>query len=233
MERRQPSPQEGAVDAVGKFTPHSASISKNLPKTRAEAEAMLKKSLDVKQTGPDTFTLGIITFNTKQQTLTIPSIVNQQDGLIEYALVTESGKRHESLFYTKARAEQVHLACLLLGVTPSATSRFAVEVTWKKHGPEARYSLAELVLIRNMPTETGHALTGADWTYNGSYVGGEGFAAQMEGSIIALISDNAALANNPRTDRGNDKIHFPNTPLLPAKGMPVEIILKFNLPSAP
>ena len=49
----------------------------------------------------------------------------------------------------------------------------------------------------------------------------------MEGSIIALISDNAALANNPRTDRGNDKIHFPNSSLVPAKGMPVEITLKF------
>ena len=215
------------MSGVGKFTPRSASASTNQPKSRAEAEALLKKFLDVKQTGPDTYALGSITLNTTQRTVTIPAFVNMQDGLIEYALVTESGKRHESLFYTKASAEQVHLASLLLGATSASDTRIAVDVTWKKHGPAASYPLESLVVLKDASEREGNALSGSEWMYTGSYICGEGFAAQVEGSIIALISDNAALASNPRDDRKNDDIHYPNSRLLPGKDMPVTIVLKF------
>ena len=39
---------------------------------------------------------------------------NQRNGLIEYALVHESGKVHESLFRTKLRPQTLHTCLLLL-----------------------------------------------------------------------------------------------------------------------
>lgn len=228
--QRPPSAAEGVVDSTGKFTPTASNSSTPIPRSRAEAEAQLRKTLKVEQTGPHTYALGTVILDTAARTVTIPALLNQQDGLIEYALVTATGKRHESLLYTVASAEQVHLACLLLGVTPSEKRRVEVEVTWKKNGPDARYPLATLVIIRQGEVEEGQPLKGADWIYNGSYVSAAGFAAQREGSIVSLISDTAALATNPREDRRNDKIHYPNTGLLPVLNSPVQVILKF--PSA-
>jgi hypothetical protein len=229
MLRRQTSQEEGSVDAVGKFTPRgvTASTPSPLPRPAAEAAAELKKRADVRQTGPDTFQIGQVSFDAKARTVTIPALVNMRQGLIEYALVTEDGKRHESLFYTQARADQVHLACLLLGATSVPASRIEVDVTWKKHGPDARYPMASLVVLKDAPDGAGEALSDAEWECNGSCIRGDGFAAQMEGSVIALISDGAALVGNPRADCSNDDIHYPNSSLLPAEGVPVDLVLKF------
>jgi hypothetical protein len=69
------------------------------------------------------------------------------------------------------------------------------------------------------------------WLYNGSVFDRGGFAAQREGSYIALIRDPSALVNNPGADRDNDRIHFPNAELLPPEGSPVRVI--FHLPKRP
>jgi hypothetical protein len=87
--------------------------------TRAEAEATLQKALQVRQVGSNLFALGELLFDRQQRTVTIPARVNLRDTVIEYALVHTSGKTHESLLATEVTAEQVHLACLLLGLSPA------------------------------------------------------------------------------------------------------------------
>jgi hypothetical protein len=247
---RQPTPQEGTVDAVGKFIPRVGGTTTNspLPRTREEAEASLKQSLDFKKTGPDTYVLGHIALNAKDRTVAIPAFVNMRHGLLEYALVTATGKRHESLFYTTERADQIHLACVLLGLDttsltpnlqeplhPSAANAVEVEVTWDKHGAPAHFPLARLVCLTTPGTSVGSTNTLAQgaWLYNGSVFGQAGFAAQQEGSIISLISDPVALINNPGVDRSDDDIHVPNELIVPPEGAPVRVILKFNSPAKP
>jgi len=89
------------------------------PLTRAEAEAALQKALQVRQVGSNLFALGELLFDRQQRTVTIPARVNLRDTVIEYALVHTSGKTHEALLATEVTAEQVHLACLLLGLSPA------------------------------------------------------------------------------------------------------------------
>lgn len=240
---RLPSAQEGRVDATGKFIPLEAGGAggAGAPKTRAEAEAALQRALDVQPTGAHSFRVGKVSFDKQSRTVTIPARVNTRQSLIEYALVTQSGKVHEALLVTEARPEQVHLACLLLGLVPMefpgepgqplkvpAASGVKVEVTWDKHGPPARFPLAQLVALHNgaRQGELAGLLAEGDWFYNGSKSTPQGFLAQQEGSIISLINDPAALINNPRPDRGNDDIHAPNTKLLPPEGTPVRVVLR-------
>ena len=206
----------------------------------ATSAAVLMKGLDLKQTGSNTFAVGKVTFDKQTRIVTIPARVNPGQSVIEYALVTETGKTHESLLITEVQPRQVHLACLLLGLGQGkliggpdqpeivpATNAVQVEVTWEKRGRPARYPLAQLVALRKLGSDevTGPLAEGA-WFYNGSEFGPEGFRAEMEGSIISLIRDPAALVNNPRATRDNDDLHAPNKELLPKEGAAVKVILR-------
>jgi len=83
------------------------------------------------------------------------------------------------------------------------------------------------------PKDPGQPMSLDRWLYNGSEFDRWGFAAQREGSLVALIRDPAALVNNPGPDRDNDQIHFPNAAVLPAKGTLVRVILRLPEPAAP
>ena len=54
-----------------------------------------------------------------------------------------------------------------------------------------------------------------NWIYNGSYFSDGTFLAQREGSIVSLIADPSALANNPRPDRQDDELWTLHTPAIP------------------
>ena len=59
------------------------------------------------------YRFGGITIDQKKRMLEFNATCNQRNGLIEYALVHESGKTHESPFRTKVRPQVLH-ACFLL-----------------------------------------------------------------------------------------------------------------------
>lgn len=241
---RQPTFQEGAVAASGKFIPRTAESHAKIQLTRAEMEAQLRKVLDITQTGPDTYKLGKVTLNTATRTVSIPVRLNMRENPIEYALVTEDGKRHESLLATDVRPEQFHLACLLLGIGSEPTARgpltgeeVSLTVTWERNGPPARYSLGELLALApsspsNHPAnESFRPMTNTQWLYNGSFFTTSGFVAGTEGSFISLISDPAALINNSGSDRDNDKVHFPRREVLPSPETPMRLILGMPRPA--
>jgi hypothetical protein len=240
---RQPSSREGVVDAVGKFTPRTAETHAKVRLTRSEAEAQLRKTLDIKQTGPDTYALGKVILNTTLRTVSIPVRLNMRENPLEYALVTEDGKRHEALLTTDVRPEQFHLGCLLLGLGSENAARglqagevVSITVTWERNGPPARYALGELLALapsspsKNPFGEPFKPMTHVAWLYNGSFFTTGGFAAGTEGSFISLISDPAALINNGGSDRDNDKVHFPRQEVLPAPETPMRLILSVTKP---
>ena len=151
------------------------------------------------------------------------------------------GKLHESILQTKASAEHIHIACLLLGMTdgtlldgqelPPAGS-VEIELSWDTNGPEKKVSLAEVVHLNDSDPSKIKPMSPGAWFYEGSRMDAGGFVASREGSIVALIADEMALVSNPRESRVNDGAHLVNRSLLPDKGTPVRMILKLPKPPA-
>jgi len=239
-----PNPAQGSVSPSGKFmTPVIGSTSNAMPaKTPAEAEAALKQALHVQWLGSNTFRLGQVEFDKDQRIVSLPARICIRTQVVEYALVTETGKTHESLLATEASPVDVHLAFLLLGVSqvsvPGDLKRSAlsmdanalrIDVVWQTNGLTATFPLSALVsLTDGRPEGPGRPMSLEKWLYNGSEFDQWGFGAQREGSLVALIRDPAALVNNPGADRDNDLIHFPNAQLVPGQGTPVRVV--FRLP---
>ena len=236
VEQASVTPEQGSVNGAGKFTPAAESGN-----ARPSLTDPVRQALGVEPLGEGKFKLGAVTFDQTARTITIPAQVNMREGAVEYALVTEEGKKHEAIFSTSARAEHVHLACLLLGLreakiagadgtaeSVAAENAVELEVTWETNGPEKRVSLAECVaLAKDSPGQaSGQTLAAGAWFYNGSRLDAAGFAAAREGSIVSLIRDGAALMNNPREGRDNDQLHVAHTALLPNVGVPVRIVIK-------
>jgi hypothetical protein len=139
------------------------------------------------------------------------------------------------------------MASLLLGVKPTPISGAVnrsntvpsaravnIRISWNKSGTNAvNHDLAELLLLRREPPPNAtlpprpRRFPAGPWLYNGSQITPAGFQAQVEGSFISLIRDEAALVNNPNDDRDDDRIHYPDESLLPPVGTPVEITLTF------
>ena len=74
----------------------------------------------VKQLGSKLYRVGDVTVDAKLDAVVFPAKVNQLVGLIEYALVTENGKIHESFLSTKVSPSDIHGALLLLGAKPGS-----------------------------------------------------------------------------------------------------------------
>jgi hypothetical protein len=211
--------------------------------TNRFADADLANAAKVRQIDTNTLAVGLVTLNKAERTLTLPAKVNMVEQIVEYALVTSDGKRHESLLTTDAQPRDLHVAALLLGVKPSSNlagsnllagaegARVEIEVTWPAHGGLRRVPLYQLVAqLKHPETAVGRpelqALDAGPWLYNGSEVRPGRFEAQAEGSFISLISDPAALINNPRPSRLDDKLHVPNKPQLPPINTAVQVVIR-------
>jgi hypothetical protein len=238
--------EQGSVSRSGKFSPKGGEPVPHQPApSRDMAEQTLRQALRVEVEGPGRYRIGAVHFDRTLRTVTIPARVNMDSGVVEYALVHESGKVHEAILSTRAKPEEVHLACLLLGMAPlaapaalaagaelPAAQRIEVKVAWDTNGPPAEHPLSRLVLGAADPAKPadGAPLAEGPWLYNGSAIDAAGFAAAREGSVIALITDPSALVNNTRQGCGNDQFHLAHRAVLPRKGSPVRVVL--TLPAA-
>ncbi len=187
---------------------------------------------------------GLVSVDPQARTASLPGRVNMSRGVLEYALVTDYGKTHESLFVTDAEPADLQAALLLLGAKPSGPASLAtnkppsarpehlvgIDATWDHAGTRTRYALHELVDLATADSThsvTGHLAPGR-WLFNGSMITTEGFAAHFEGSVIALIRDPSAVLNNPRPDLDDDDIHVPASGRVPTNGTPVDIRFSFR-----
>lgn len=183
--------------------------------------------------------LGLVTLDAEKRTISLPVRVNMTNGTLEYALVADYGKTHESLFVTDASAVHLHSALLLLHAQPAGTNAVApegllsvpprsavsIEVRWDTAPSRPTQPLESLVVLVDPRT---HAPTGrlarAPWLFSGSYTTREGYGAHFDGSYIALIRDPVAILNNPRPGAADDEIHAPAA-ALPALGTPATLVL--------
>lgn len=189
----------------------------------------------LKQIRPGVFELGQVRLDKDKRTVSFPASVNLREGHIEYVVVTAIGKTHESLLRTTAEPYHLQLAFLLLGAKGAGTNslpedpakslpgdKVEIEFTWSADGKTNSFRAEDFVHHRkaNGPARRG------DWIYTGSRLREDGFAAQLDGSIVSLITDADALINSPRPGREDDDIWLVRTNNLPPLHEPVEVKIR-------
>ena len=189
----------------------------------------------LKEIRPGLFELGQVRLDKAQRTVSFPASVNLGEGNIEYVVVTATGKTHESLLRTSAEPYHIQLAFLLLGAKGAGTNalpedptrslpgdRTEIELRWISNGMTNLSRAEDFVHDRkaNGPARRG------DWIYTGSRLREDGFAAQLDGSIVSLITDADALINSPRPGREDDDNWLVRTNSLPPLHAPVEVTIR-------
>lgn len=222
-------------------TPKPAEIPAGPPANPAKA---------IQKLGGTRFRLGTMEFDQKTREIFIPAKVNMREGLLEYVLVHESGKLHESLLSTAVKPVELNVVMLLLnwqvsgaffdyskperggvlvkGAVNPPASHVEVHVTWKDKDGKDQTCRVENWLHN---VEKRAKITVEPFIYTGSQIMPDGtFLAGETGSILALYQDPGSLLNNPREGNELDDIWI-NDPAVPEKGTTVTVI--FKPPAAP
>lgn len=194
-----------------------------------------------KEVGPALFRSGEIQLDAKARVVTFPGKVNMGEGALEYALVTPAGSVHESLLVTEVDLVDLHTAFLLLGLKGQegagssgqgtlnarelessaelAGALVRVYLRWESGGAKKRAALSDWIQYK----PEGKAAREGPWSYTGSYFSGNQFAAVAEGAVVCLVTNAAALVNNPRKGHRDDRAWEVNTGSVPPVGTAVTI----------
>lgn len=222
--------------------------SKPAPKP-AENSPPVDPTKAIKKLDGTRYKLGLLEFDQKSREIRIPAKVNLREGPLEYVLVHESGKVHESLFSTAVRPTELNVVLLLLnwkqsdaffdyteperggvpvkGAKNPVSSHVEVHVEWKDKDGKDQTCRVENWLHQ---IEKKAKITVEPFIYTGSRIMPDGqFLAEQTGSILALYVDPGSVVNNPRDGNDLDDVWI-NDPAVPEKDTPVTIIFK---PAAP
>ncbi len=180
------------------------------------------------------------------RTVVFSARVNAVEGSIEYGIVTPAGPTHESLLVTEISPVNLHAAMLLLGIRGGASQpeeksigqintdslrgmrdlageSVSVRVVWR----DSNGVRAECGLEAWMRYADGRRVEAGPWTYNGSFLlDGGRFAADTEGAVLCLVTNPAALLNNPREGRLDDHVWEVASGVIPPLQTPLEVELK-------
>ena len=195
----------------------------------------------VEKIGEFKFKFGGIIIDQKERSLEFNATSNQRNGLIEYALVHESGKTHESLFRTKVRPQNLH-TCFLLLKHPRETRFF--ENLWSDEPKQLNFakSLIKTEVCRDLNgteitksfeklslnTKNNKTLEKDAFIFTGSKKIEGTYMAEMSGSMVAVYADEEAVINSSDHDSNNDDVWIANEEEMPELEMPV--VVRFLLP---
>ncbi len=65
------------------------------------------------------YRIGDVTIDKRTREIRFPALVNLREGILEYLIVHQNGKIHESLFRTETSPTNINLAFTLLSYKPS------------------------------------------------------------------------------------------------------------------
>ena len=162
--------------------------------------------------------IGEVELNKQTRLITFPAVFNQREGLLEYVIVHDKGKVHESLLRTSINATHLNLALKLLryqnspelfplrdeegfpsGLMPAvapavkAAARVEIRMLWKDG--DTAHSATVNECINNTKTEK--VMAPGPWIYGGSAFYEGHFVAEMTGDIVAILTNEAAIFNYP------------------------------------
>lgn len=174
------------------------------------------------------YRIGSVMIDRRHSTVSIPGAINMREGAIEYLAVTPDGKTYESVLTLKTKPLHLQLALLLLGAEYGGGLAFQGDsalpvgdsvdmyVAWvTDKGESVKRPASDLLYDR----EAKRAMPMSKWIFTGSVIrDSASFAADVEGSIIAVYSDPVAILNNPRSGRFDQTTYSPHTEILPPLG---------------
>lgn len=207
----------------------------------------------IKKIGPNEYELGPIKINSAKREVRVPTLVNMTEGILEYALVHEHGKTHESLLRTTASPMELNVALLLSHFEPhlKAAARFLPEPSEQVKARMAQPMEHEganrmrLTLewkdtsgkVQTAPIsawihdkQSGKPATQAEWIYTGSFISQTGFAAEHDGSHIAIYFDLISLVNFPDKNNASDENWVVESAAMPPVDTPVTLVFSPTTP---
>lgn len=175
--------------------------------------------------------IGSVIVEKKKGEICFPSVINMDKGLLEYLLVGQQGKTHESLLRTEAQAFHLQIGLLLLGIEGPMTPPDQRGMPGKITGDPVKISFSYKDKGKERMVHPEEWMRRADktlatplsWVFNGSFVYEGRFAAQLEQSLVAIFQDPVALINNISKGAENDEIWFVNEKAVPPAGTPVTV----------
>ena len=192
---------------------------------------------EISEIGPGRYQFGDILIDQNNREFLFPGICNQISGLVEYALVHEDGKVHESLFRTKVRPRFVHACFLLLKEKPETRffkildgnvsewtnlRRIELSIIWEQNNTYQEKPISSMVINQTDNRE----LASKSFVFSGSSTIEGQYLAEMDGSIIAVYHDSRAVLNSMDKHSNSDEVWIAHQIAMPPKGHPVRIRLK-------
>lgn len=200
----------------------------------------------VKKLDETRYQVGQVTFDRKTREIRFPAKVNMTEGLLEFLVVHEKGKLHESLFSTTTSPTDINLAFTLLDYKTSkelyplpnetggtsnkfpevpaaikAAARVNISAEWKEDGKIRKLTANEMIQHEVKVT----AMPPGPWVYGGSDFNEGKFVAETSGDVIAIFLSMAALVNYPGEDNGDDTVWIPFPKRVPEIGTDVTLII--------
>jgi hypothetical protein len=183
------------------------------------------------------YRLGDIVVNKAERSITFPAQVNMDSGLLEYLIVHNKGKTHESLLRTRVDPYNLQIAFLLLGFE-GAEKRLSMQgdpATPKGERLQILIGMASAQKPVMIPAEQWLVnkfndevkdVAAINWVFSGSYVDFGRFMAQESGSIAAIWHDPVALIDNASPGGESNRIWFVKQGTVPPVGTPVTVTIR-------
>lgn len=200
------------------------------------------------------FKIGEVVFDKKTREIRFPCKVNMTAGLLEYLVVHENGKLHESLLATRISPTDLNLAFTLLRYQKSpefyplpndtggtsgdfpevpadvkAAARVKIDVEWTEDGKVRRMPANDLIQHDVKTT----AMPPGPWVYGGSVFEDGKFAPEITGDLIAVFVIGFPLITYPGQDNTDDTVWVPFPKRVPAEGTNVTVIIAPHSSPAP
>lgn len=200
------------------------------------------------------YTLGEIQLDAATREVRVPCIVLHQQLPIEYTLVHETGKDHETILTTAVSPFDLQVAMLLANYTPGTTGLFdllpkdepkpfaetapatpdghRVFLTVEWQDTDGKTQTAPLSQwYQNSDTRQPPDID--FWIFNGSKVDERGFVAESEGSFISVYADANALFNSPAAGNHRDDLWISLPKNIPPEETAVTLIITPFKPKTP
>ena len=217
----------------------------------AEEEKKAESTPVMREVSPGVYEIGSIHLDKNTRSMTFPGKVNMAEGAIEYLICTPRGSTHESLLVTEVQPTDIHFAMLLLdakgaGLLAPAPAdappeqinaeflkkarelkgdHITISVKWKDAaGKERSVAVEDWVLNKK---ENKSAPRGP-WLYTGSMFSDDKFLAQLQGAVASLVTNPAALINNPRKGHDDDRVWMVNVKSVPPIETPLSVTLQIE-----
>jgi len=200
----------------------------------------------VEKLDEDHYRIGDVTIQKSTREIRFPAAVNLREGLLEYLIVHQNGKIHESLFRTDTSPTNINVALALLHYKPSKelyriwkepgvisgefhkvpeetrlASRIAIDVEVEKGGEIKRYPVSDWIRHET----TAKAMPPTFWVYGGSEFYDGKFVPETTGDISAIYVTNSSLINYPGEDNFNDEVWSSFTDRIPDLDTKVTLVI--------